>query len=54
MNHKVAQYKKPTPEEIQIVADDHFFRKEIQKEAQAFKNKIRNRWMWMRLLNDKI
>lgn len=36
------KYKKPTPEEIQIVADDHFFRKELLKEMQEFKDKLRD------------
>ena len=48
-------YKKPTPEYIQIIADDVAWRKEILKEGQAFKDKLRKRWLKaIENANDKI
>lgn len=38
-------YKKLSAEEIQIIADDVAWRKEIIKKGQAFKDKLRERWL---------
>lgn len=35
-------YKKPTPEYIQIIADDVAWRNKLIKEDQEFKAKLRN------------
>jgi len=48
-------YKKPSAEEIQIIADDVAWRKEIIKELQAFKDKLRKRWLKaIENTNDKV
>ena len=49
------KYKKLTPETIKIMADDVAWRKEILKEGQALKDKLRQRWLKaIENANDKI
>ena len=55
IGESIMNYKKLSAEEIQIIADDVAWRKEIIKEFQAFEDKLRKRWLKaIENTNDKV